>query len=258
MRDRIVRRASTSEAVNHLEVRHAGETYRVMVRRAPTARRFTLRVRNASGDVLLTMPARGGLSEAHLFAQRHAAWIGARLKRLPRAVPFAPGSIIPIRGVDHLVSHRPDVRGTVWIEDAEGPQDLLCVSGDAAHIARRVSDHLKRLAQKDLEAAVRHYCGRLSLPARSVTIRDTTSRWGSCSSTGSLNFSWRLILAPAFVLDYLAAHEVSHLAHMNHSPKFWKVARSLSPDVDRAEAWLNANGAQLHRYGKALVNDTAG
>ncbi len=229
-----------------------------MLRRAPSARRFTLRVRNASGDVLLTMPARGGVSEARLFAERHAAWIGARLKRVPRAVPFAPGAMIPVRGIEHLITHRPNVRGTVWMENSaendSEPAPLLCVAGDKAHVARRVADYLRRLAHHELETAVGHYCKQLSLPARSVTVRDTTSRWGSCSSTGSLNFSWRLVLAPAFVLDYLAAHEVAHLVHMNHSPKFWKVARSLSSDVDRAEAWLNMNGAQLHRYGKIAAS----
>jgi predicted metal-dependent hydrolase len=260
MPDRMLRKPSVGKAVEQLEVSHAGEIYKVMLRRAPTARRFTLRVRNASGDVMLTMPARGGLVEARSFAERHAAWIGARLRRVPRAVPFAAGAMIPVRGVEHLVVHRPKVRGTIWIEApphaSSSMSSSLCVAGESAHLARRLSDYLKRMARDDLDAAVRYYCERLSLPARPVTVRDTTSRWGSCSSTGSLNFSWRLILAPAFVLDYLAAHEVSHLVHMNHSPKFWRVVGSLTPNVDRAESWLNTNGAQLHRYGKLEADAT--
>jgi predicted metal-dependent hydrolase len=91
------------------------------------------------------------------------------------------------------------------------------------------------------------------VPNRAVGLRDTTSRWGSCSSQGSLNFSWRLILAPAYVLDYLAAHEVAHLVHMNHSARFWKLTRKLCAETDRAEAWLKAHGKDLHRYGSSAL-----
>jgi predicted metal-dependent hydrolase len=245
---------SAGPALSHLEVTHSGEVYRVVLRRSPSAKRFTLRIRNASGDVTLTMPKRSAVADARDFAERYAAWIGARLKRLPRPVPFASGAIIPVRGIDHVVLHRPESRGTVWVapHDApDGPALALCVSGGADHLARRVSDHLKTAARKDLEVAVAAHCGTLGLKARSVTVRDTVSRWGSCSSTGALNFSWRLILAPTFVLDYLAAHEVAHLVHMNHSEAFWRIARRLAPEADRAEAWLNAHGAALHRYGKS-------
>lgn len=245
--------------MTRLTVRHADETYDVLLRRAAGAMRFTLRVRVASGDVVLTMPPRSAVADARAFAEQYGAWIGARLKRTPSPVPFACGSIIPLRGVDHRIEHRPNARGTVWVEDfgdADEPSHRLCVAGDAPHLHRRVSDFLKRCAKSDLELAVSRHCAKLNLPARSVTVRDTVSRWGSCSSNGALNFSWRLVLAPAFVLDYLAAHEVAHLVHMNHSPRFWEVARRLSPDTDRAEAWLNANGAKLHRYGKAERPDS--
>ena len=192
------------------------------------------------------MPARASLKGARDFAQRHAAWIGARLARLPTPVAFAPGETTPLRGLDHVIVHRPDARGVVWTE-AEGP--YLCVAGDLAHAPRRVADFLKREARRDLTAAVARHAGALAVKPRRLSLRDTTSRWGSCSSTGALNFSWRLILAPPYVLDYLAAHEVAHMAHMNHSPLFWALARRLSPDVERAEAWLKAHGASLHRFG---------
>ena len=109
------------------------------------------------------------------------------------------------------------------------------MSGDAPHVSRRVFDHLKREARRDLESAVARHCATLGVATRSVTVRDTRSRWGSCSAAGALNFSWRLIMAPPFVLDYLAAHEVAHLKHMNHSAKFWALARKLAPETDRAE-----------------------
>ncbi|MBV8849775.1 MAG: M48 family metallopeptidase [Methylobacteriaceae bacterium] len=238
------------------EVRHDGSVYKVILKRVATARRYTLRVKNESGEVVLTIPTRGSLRDAQAFAERQGAWIGAHLRRLPQAIPFEPGAIIPLRGVAHEIVHCPGRRGTVWTEAAS--PDLLShhelalrVTGDRAHIERRVRDYLKREAKRDLDAAVLHYTRALNLPDRSVGLRDTTSRWGSCSSEGSLNFSWRLILAPAYVLDYLAAHEVAHLVHMNHSARFWKLTQKLCPATDRAEAWLKAHGKELHRYGGA-------
>jgi hypothetical protein len=131
----------------------------------------------------------------------------------------------------------------------------LHVAGDARHVHRRVMDFLKREARKRLEDAVRRHCAKIDVKARDVTLRDTTSRWGSCSATGGLNFSWRLIMAPPHVLDYLAAHEVAHLIHMNHSDEFWALTRKLSNETDSAEAWLKAHGASLHRYGARGEDD---
>jgi predicted metal-dependent hydrolase len=255
---RAIRGAYTSSPVQHIDVEHGGASHRVKLRASRTARRVTLRVSHSTGSVVLTMPHRLPLADAIDFAQRHAAWIGARLRRLPEPVPFASGAIIPIRGIDHRIVHRPDVRGTAWVEcpgASETDPPSLCVAGDEPHVARRVQDYLKRCAKQDLESAVRHYCDLLAVPPRSVTVRDTTSRWGSCSASGGLNFSWRLIFAPAFVLDYLAAHEVAHLVHMNHSKKFWTLTKKLCVETERAEAWLNAHGHSLYKYGKSRPVD---
>ncbi len=232
----------------HLDVAHNGEVYRIAINRSSRSRRFTLRVRTASRDVLLTMPARASLTSAREFAERHSAWIGVRLARLPRPVAFEPLAKAPLRGVDHTIVHRPAQRGVVWVEAAaHGP--LICVAGERPHVARRVADFLKREAMKDIEAAVFRHARTIGVRPKRIAVRDTVSRWGSCSSSGRLSFSWRLILAPPYVLDYLAAHEVAHMVHMNHSPKFWAVVGRASPDVKRAEAWLKAHGASLHRYG---------
>jgi predicted metal-dependent hydrolase len=228
-----------------LEIAFAGQVYSVRLRRNAQARRYTLRVQAATREVVLTVPPRGTLKEAKAFAERNGAWIAARLGRLPQAVPFADGGEIPVRGVPHRIVHRPAARGTVWIEN-----DTLCVAGDARHLARRIRDFLKREAKRDLEAASRRHAVALGLAPRRVVIRDQTSRWGSCSSTGVLSYSWRLILAPPFVLDYLAAHEVAHLKEMNHSARFWRLVAQLDPQWQRAKAWLDANGTQLHRYGE--------
>jgi predicted metal-dependent hydrolase len=247
---RLFERRTPAPSVAHIEVAHGGEIFRVALKRVSTSRRFTLRVRAATRDVLLTMPARGSQKAAREFVERHAAWIGAKLARLPRPIAFAPHARTPLRGVDHTIVHRPGERGVVWTEQGVGGP-LICVSGEAPHIARRVADFLKREARKDLESAVARHAERLGVSPRRIVLRDTASRWGSCSSTGGLNFSWRLILAPPFVLDYLAAHEVAHIVHMNHSPMYWKLTRRLFPETERAEFWLKTNGADLHRFGAA-------
>ncbi len=231
----------------HFDIAHNGEVYRVALKRSAQARRFTLRVRAATHDVLLTAPARAPLTAARDFAERHSAWIGVRLARLPRLVPFEPGAALPLRGVDHRIVHRPQARGVVWLEkDAEGP--LICVAGERPHVPRRVADFLKREAHKDIEAAVGRHAKGVGVAPRRIAVRDTVSRWGSCSEGGNLSFSWRLILAPPFVLDYLAAHEVAHLVHLNHSPRFWTLLKRACPETNRAEAWLKAHGPSLHRF----------
>jgi predicted metal-dependent hydrolase len=232
-----------------LTVAFDGEVYEVRVRRHAQARRYTLRIQAASREVVLSMPLRGSLREANVFAQKHGAWIAARVKRLPRPRPFAHGETVPLRGIAHRIEHRRGSRGTVWIECGDDGAQLLCVAGEAPHVARRVRDFLKREAKKDLERASRAAAAALGVGLARVSIRDQSSRWGSCSTTGVLSYSWRLILAPPFVLDYLAAHEAAHLVEMNHSRRFWRLVEQINPDVARAKAWLDAHGSDLHRYG---------
>jgi hypothetical protein len=223
--------------------------YPVRLRRHRQARRYTLRVQAATRQVVLTFPPRGTLKEARAFAQKHGGWIAARLGRLPEAAPFADGIILPLRGVPHRIAHCGCARGTVWTEiDADG-EHLLCVAGKAPHIDRRVGDFLRGEARRELEAASRKFAGELGVDVGRVRVRDQSSRWGSCSTTGVLSFSWRLILAPSHVLHYLAAHEVAHLVEMNHSAKFWRIVQDLLPGHEAAKAWLDAHGADLHRYG---------
>jgi predicted metal-dependent hydrolase len=246
LRSFLTRRPPQSSA---LTVAFDGEIYEVRVRRHAQARRYTLRIHAATREVVLSMPPRGSLREANLFAQKHGAWIAARLKRLPRPQPFAHGALVPLRGIEHRIEHRRGVRGTVWVECGDDGAQLLCVAGEAPHVSRRVRDYLKREAKKDLERASRAAAAALGVALKRVSIRDQSSRWGSCSTTGVLSYSWRLILAPPFVLDYLAAHEAAHLVEMNHSRRFWRLVEKINPDVARAKAWLDAHGSDLHRYG---------
>ena len=243
----------TSEPVT-ITVFVEGEAYQVRLRRHAKARRYTLRINSGTRDVVLTMPPRGSLKQANEFAQKHGAWIAARLQRLPQAAPFSHGTVLPLLGVDHRIVHRRAARGTVWIETGEGDERLLCVAGAEPHIPRRLRDFLKREAKSDLELASRRAAQALGVAIRRVSIRDQSSRWGSCSTTGVLSYSWRLILAPPFVLDYLAAHEVAHLIEMNHSRAFWRLVERICPHTSRARSWLNTHGTGLHRYG--MQDDT--
>ena len=244
---RLFQRQAPEQAA-HIEIAHDGETYRIALKRVATSRRFTLRVRTATRDALLTMPSRSSLKAAREFAERHAAWIGTRLARLPEPVAFAPRAVTPLRGVDHRIVHRPGERGGVWLEASEsGP--LICVSGERPHVARR--DH--RLPQARGAQGPRSR-GRAALEAaRRQAAPDRAARYCQPLGLVLVDRGPEFFLAPdsraAFVLDYLAAHEVAHIVHMNHSPQFWKLARRLHPGTDRAEVWLKLYGANLHRYG---------
>ncbi|MFO7308769.1 MAG: SprT family zinc-dependent metalloprotease [Pseudomonadota bacterium] len=234
---------------DHILVHHAGEAYRVTVKRRAGARRMTLRVSGATGEAVLTLPERTPLSRAREFANAHGGWLATRLERVPERVPLLPGAIVPLRGEPHRIVHLEGQRSPARAgRDADGAA-IISVGGEVAHVPRRLRDFLVREAERDLRAAVERHTAVLGRRAASVTVRDTTSRWGSCSAAGRLNFSWRLILAPPFVLDYLAAHEVAHLQEMNHSVRFWRLTKQLCPRTDEAEAWLKRHGTILHRYG---------
>jgi predicted metal-dependent hydrolase len=224
-------------------------SFPVRVRRHRQARRYTLRIQAATREVILTMPPRGSLREAKEFAQKHGGWIAARMHRLPLAVPFTDGTVVPLRGVEHRIAHRRGARGTVWTETAGHGTPLLCVAGDAPHIERRIGDYLRREAARDLDTASRRAAEEFGVAIRRISVRDQSSRWGSCSTTGVLSYSWRLILAPPFVLNYLAVHEVAHLLEMNHSARFWRLVKRVCADSERAKIWLDVHGSDLHRYG---------
>lgn len=240
-------RAKTPEAAKFITI--DGVTLPVKMRRNARARRLIMRLNKAATEVTLTLPP--GISEAAAlqFATEHSDWVRKRLNERPAIVPFADGEEIPVRGEPHVIAHRPGVRGTVWIEEGEADEPLLCVAGDDAHLARRTREWLKREARSDLKSRCAHYAGVMGLSYTRVDLRDQTTRWGSCSSSGVLSFSWRLVLAPPHVLDYVAAHEVAHLREMNHSPRFWKLVEDALPTMNRSRKWLKAHGTNLHIYG---------
>lgn len=151
--------------------------------------------------------------------------------------------------------HEPAKRGTTRQDYDENGQAILIVHGDAQHMGRRIADYLKKLAKTDINGLVLVHTGRIGKPATSVRFKDTTSRWGSCTSKGDLAFSWRIMMAPAEVINYLVAHEVAHLIEMNHGPDFWALCTKLCPDTPTSRAWLKRHGSALHAVSFASVAD---
>jgi predicted metal-dependent hydrolase len=247
MRFALFRQAAPDPA--HLDVRHEEACFRIALRRRASARRMTLRVSTVTRDVVLTIPEHADLRAATRFADAHGSWIAARLARVPERVALVHGALVPFRGVPHRIVHWSGVRGTTSSLTGPEGEPIIAVSGALPHAARRVREFLEREARHDLAEAVGRYTDALGIPAKRLTVRDTRSRWGSCSATGCLSFSWRLILAPPFVLDYLAAHEVAHLKEMNHSARYWRLVHKLCARTEEAERWLKRHGADLHRFG---------
>jgi predicted metal-dependent hydrolase len=207
------------------------------------ARRISLRV-NAKGEAVLVLPDEKYRAEGLRFAATKKGWISKHQQQQPDRVPFAIGNSIPVRGTLYRIDHDPDARDPVAIDEG-----TITVSGWPANADRWVQAWLKQQAAADYKAAVTEYSQALGLPAPPITLRDPKTRWGSCSSRKTLSLSWRLILAPPQVLNYVAAHEVCHLLEMNHSARFWSLVGKISPDYHKPEAWLKQHGRDLHRYG---------
>ncbi|MCC7275795.1 MAG: M48 family metallopeptidase [Alphaproteobacteria bacterium] len=196
----------------------------------------------------LVLPRGVRVAEAVEFARSKGEWIRRRIEALPPRVPFADGRTIPVLGYDRRIRHRGlrcrEARGAVWMEPGE-----LHVVGEQAHVPRRIADWLKIRARDDFARRARQFAEEVARPVKRVVVRDTKSRWGSCAVDGTLSFSWRLIHAPRFVIDYVVAHEVAHLCEMNHGRRFWSIVDRLIDDSIRPRVWLRDEGGTLLRYG---------
>ena len=233
-----------ADSVPVLEIE--GRSVPIAVRRSRRARRLYLRVDPTAPPELpveLILPRGVGLAEGLRFARDKQGWVARRLAALPPPVPFADGAVLEIGGEILVIQH---VGGG-------GPtrreSNLLLVAGAPEHVARRVCDWIKRHARDVLAARAREMAARIGRQVAGVRLADPRSRWGSCSPDGRLAFSWRLILAPPFVLDYVVAHEVAHLVHLNHGKRFWKLAADLAGDIETPRRWLNRLGPRLLRHG---------
>ena len=213
----------------------------ITLRRSARARRFSLRVSALDGRVTLTLPPRAREAEAMAFARSQEDWLRRALTRIAPGEAVRIGSEIPFEG--RLLRLAPGTGRALRIED-----DQLLVPGDPAQAGARVAAWARARARDRLVAASDHYAAQVGRKVTQIALRDTRSRWGSCSAEGRLMYSWRLILAPPPVLDYVAAHEVAHLVEMNHSPAFWAVVGRLYPGWQAQRAWLRGQGNALHGY----------
>lgn len=215
----------------------------VLFKRSSRARRISLRVDPARG-VVLTLPLRASRRAGLTLLKTHEDWVQEKLAALPQALALKPGACVPVSGVPHQIIHLPEGRGGAWIEN-----DTICVAGEALFLPRRVVECLKRVARQRLNAKALDTAQCAGLRPKRIRIKDTRSRWGSCAPDGTLAFCWRLICAPEFVQDYVVAHEVAHLQHMNHSAQFWTLTEQLTPHRRAATAWLISEGPSLLRIG---------
>ena len=211
----------------------------ITLRRSLRARRFSLRVSRVDGAVTLTLPQRASEREGLNFARGQVAWLDKVMADMVRPELVAHGATLWFEGRDHIITPAP-------VRAARAEDGAILVPRDSARLGSSLEAFLKLAARQRLQAASERYAAQLGARFSKITLRDTRSRWGSCSHTGALSYNWRLVMAPPEVLDYVAAHEVAHLREMNHSSAFWAVVAGLRPDYARDRAWLKREGGRLH------------
>lgn len=213
----------------------------ITLRRSARARRFSLRVSRLDGRVTLSLPLRAREAEAMAFAREQEGWIRRTLAAMPQQAGVGIGTALPVEG--RMLTLVPQTGRGVRIAG-----DWLLVGGDPATAGARVGAFLKALARERLVAASDRYAALVGRQVTQVSLRDTRSRWGSCAHDGKLMYSWRLVMAPPTVLDYVAAHEVAHMIQMNHSPAYWAVVERLYPGWQVQRKWLHTHGQSLHAF----------
>jgi predicted metal-dependent hydrolase len=215
----------------------------------PRARRLSIRIDGRAGEAVVIAPSERRLAEAVAFARTKAAWMRERLEARPESSPLEPGAVVPVFGRPTRLVATGGAGAARLIEDDEGAAVLSGGEGEA--FSRRVENLLKRLARQVLVERTEYHLRALEQRPVKVSIADTKSRWGSCSPHNrSIRYSWRVIMAPPAVADYLAAHEVAHLVHADHSPAYWSVVERLVGDHRPLRKWLRDHGPALHAVGR--------
>ncbi|WP_085907883.1 M48 family metallopeptidase [Kiloniella majae] len=227
-----------------------GQKLKVIVQPHPTSKKLSLRLVAGKAAVKVVCPPNYPFADILDFVERQKNWIADRLDKQTAPVSYEDGANIPILGRHHkIVRIEPGTKthsqkGAAWLE-----ANQLYIKSHTEHLPRRVRDFLKRQVRFEIDLRAREKAAKIDKKIAAIRIKDTTSRWGSCSTKGNLNFSWRLIFSPEEVLDYVVAHEVAHLEHMNHSPAFWALVDQLTDARKTSQKWLKLNGNQLMSYG---------
>jgi predicted metal-dependent hydrolase len=213
-------------------------------RASARATRVSLRICPREAEVVVTLPHLSGRRAGIALIREHEDWVVEKLSCLSPPLDFAPGAALPLGGVPHVIRHEPHRRGGPFLEGG-----AVVVTGARAFLRRRVADFLRAEAQRRIARLAHPHAAALGVTPRAIRVKDTRSRWGSCAPDGTLAFSWRLVMAPEWVTDYVVAHEVAHMRELNHSPRFWALVEGLTPHRDAAVAWLRAEGPALLRVG---------
>tara|TARA_B100000029_G_scaffold85050_1_gene75633 strand:+ start:2938 stop:3636 length:699 start_codon:yes stop_codon:yes gene_type:complete len=221
-----------------------GKPTPLWVRRKKNARRVILRVSEKNNGLIVTLPPLGTLDDVLDIVAKQEKWVQSRLAQVSVSIPFEAGAEIPIFGVPHEICHFPNDYGGVWLTSGK-----LCVTGRTEHVARRIHDWFRREAKVQIRPVAEAKARILRSNIGRVTIKDTRTRWGSCSAKGNLNFSWRIVLMPRKVFEYIIIHEVAHLREQNHGKEFWKLVQLMDPNFDHSRLWLQKYGEKLYRIG---------
>lgn len=216
------------------------------VKRNVRAKRMILRL-DREGEVVVTAPKHVALRTLQNFVERHQPWIEKQRAKVPQAQKITQAQTLLLFGEDYTITPKGTLRGAIELQTHDGENKIL-VPGDVAAAPRRIKTYLKKTALAKLTHLSAHYCARLGVECPKISIKDTKSRWGSCAKRGGLMYSWRLIMAPSAVLEYVVAHEVAHIKHFDHSKAYWDLVEELLPSYKAPQAWLKHNGSMLHRY----------
>lgn len=245
MLKKTVRRSSKPKAPESRVLEVAGRAVPLTIRQNARATRITLRIEPGGRALKMTVPTGLRDIEVRDFLDRHQGWLNTKLSKYNTDNRLRPGAEILFRGIPHLIVHTGLLRGITEVAEVDG-RPVVKISGLEEHAGRRLSAFLKKEARADLERLVAGHTRTVGRKPGALSMKDTRSRWGSCSWDGNLSFSWRIVMAPPSVIDYLAAHEVAHLREMNHGPAFWALCRKLCPHMEEAKLWLKRHGSQLH------------
>jgi len=219
------------------------EVLPLVIRRHQRAKRICLRYNPTDHAISLTLPRHTRVSDGLSFLMLKSEWLIETLRDMPTQKQIKPGVVIPLLGKRVRIKHDPSLARKWIVKD-----DILYVAGPRDEFAERVTEALKKIASTTLTNLATRDAVRIGRRVARVSVRDTRSRWGSCSSTARLSFSYRLIFAPKEVMEYVVAHEVAHLRHMNHSTAFWNCVAALCPEYDAARDWLKLHGKDLYRF----------
>ena len=214
--------------------------FQIQIKRNIRAKRMNLRYDPTTDCAVITLPRFNNENDAIVFVNKNLEWLQKQRVSSPDIIYLAPEQIIPLYGEDHLIKHRPDKTGRVIISSNE-----IIVGGHVAGFSVRLENYLKKQTRQKIEPLADSMSQRINKSFKRIQIRDTISRWGSCSSSGNLSFSWRLVMTPPSILEYVVAHEIAHLKEMNHSPAFWDVVDRLVPNAKQSRRWLRSEGKKL-------------